>query len=93
MVDSKLHKVEPPIPPRTAEEKESLQILRLGAQLATNRQNIALHTECRRRNHQDGTDTVLRAFSLSPQAATFLAGQLQEAVEKYHSPRADLSED
>ena len=84
MVDSKLHKVEPPIPPRTDEERESLQILRLGAQLATNRQNIALHTECRRRNHQDGTDTVLRTFSLSPQAATLLSEQLQIAIEEYH---------
>ncbi len=82
MSDEKLEMVEPPVtPPRTAEERESLQILRLGARLATNRQDIALHIECRIRNHQDDTDTVLRTFSLSPQGAKILSRRLQEAVE------------
>ena len=90
MSNEKLQKVEPPVTPNTAEEKENLQILQLGAQLATNRQDIALHIECRRKNSQDDTDTVLRAFSLSPQAATLLSDQLQVAVEKYlHAPRGE----
>ena len=90
MSDVKLQIVEPPVTPNTAEEKGNLQILRLGAQLATNRRDIALHIECRKRNSQDDTDTVLRPFSLSPQAATLLSGQLQEAVEQYlHSPRGE----
>ncbi len=93
MGDEKLEKVEPPVTPRTAEEKENLQILQLGAQLATNRQDIALHIECRKRNFQDDTDTVLRSFSLSPQAATYLSRRLQEAVEQYlHAPRGDTGE-
>ena len=89
MGNEKRQKVEPPVTPRTAEERENLQILQLGAQLATNRQDIALHIECRKRSYQDDTDTVLRSFSLSPQAATVLSCQLQEAVEKYHAPRGE----
>ena len=93
MGNGELNKVEPPVTPRTVEERENLQILRLGAQLATNRQDIVLHIECRKRNYQDDTDTVLRAFSLSPQAATCLSDQLQEAVQTYlHAPRDEADE-